>query len=175
MKLSRELCEKCIHDAPKYEAGIQFVQSGINDKSVHSLNMWLSRMAKKNDGVSYLLCDSEHDSHQYIEKTVVKTGKPGRPKTEIKGRKIGRHVHGVIISENPVNNLEAVKKNLQHYLHKRKKNNAELKQAKVTSLNVSEPLFLIQYMDRQSAHVYRGGDFDFDYYLNPFYFDYYKR
>ena len=164
----RECTAEYTAKAPPYENGLIFVQSGAEKKDVDSLLMKLRRLCKDNEGLSFRLITSTHESTGYIEKVTVKTGKPGRPKTIVKGKKAVNHCHGVIINESTGTDIYAVKKDLQVYFRKRRQKRSNLKTQKIKDAWQNN-LSIIKYMDRQADSTHSYGSFDFDYFLSPYY------
>jgi hypothetical protein len=164
-----KICAEYVANAPTFDSALEFVQSGVSNEDITALKMWLRRY--KNYEISFYLADSSTDA-KGCKKIVIKTGKAGRPKTQVKGKKVGRHIHGLIISTSKNTDIKAVKNDLNTYCNKRRKKNQKLKQQKISIIN---DMFLAKYFNRQSDHEYRGGvTFDFDYFKDERYFIPYK-
>ena len=165
MKLRIDDFEQYTRNAPTYKDGLIFVQSGIEKKDATCWVMWLRRLCKKKEGLSFMFISSSHESRGYIEREVVRTGKAGRPRTNVKGRKAENHCHGLIVNENEETNIEAVKKELQAYCKKLRKRRPNLKQQKISNA-WSDGLPIVSYMTRQmnESKPYSFGAFDFAYF-----------
>lgn len=162
-----DACKEYVQSAPVYKSGVQFVQSGVTDSDVMATLMWLRRKNRK-DNTSFLLCDSSTDSIG-CDSEYIKTGKRGRPKKTVLGKKVGRHIHGILISQDQ--SADAIKNDLTEYIQKRRKRNSTLKQQKVSELN---QMYIVKYITRQADHIYQSNDFDFDYFNNDLYFTPYE-
>ena len=168
MKYSWDEIKTYTGNAPKYVNGLAFVQSGYEKKDVMALVEWLRSFCNKTEGLSFRLVISSHEAKGYIQKVQEKTGKRGRPKTVVKGNEAKPHVHLCIVNTNPLIKLSSIKEPVTKYVRKRRVKRLNLRQHKTQPLWVSN-LSYVSYMDRQSDHTYRGGNFDFDYFLNPLY------
>lgn len=168
MRISLDDVRKYTDSAPLYKDGLIFVQSGVEKKDVDCLLMWLRRLCTDNDGLSFTLITSTHESKGRIEKAKVKTGKVGRPKTVVRGTKAEKHCHGLIINENEDTNISEVKEKLQDYCKKRRKKRPNLKTQKI--MNVWQGnLSIVKYMERQADSTHSFGNFDFDYFKSSYY------
>ena len=170
MKFTLREIEKYTENAPQYIAGLCFVQSGIETADIKPMVMWLRRKCADNEGLSYLLVTSSHDSKKRIERGIIRTKKRGRPKMFIKGTNTERHFHGLLISTNDSLDMSAIKNSLADYCKRRRKRRPNLRQQKVTE-TYKNGLPIISYMYRQMDEVkpYRSGNFDFGYFNNYLY------
>ena len=155
-------------NAPPYENGLIFVQSGVEKKDIDCLVMWLRRLCEANEGLSFMLVTSTHESKGNIQKTTVRTGKAGRPKTVVQGKKAKKHIHGLIVNESTDTDIQGVKKDLQAYCKKRRKKCTNLKTQKITEVWQGN-LSIVKYMERQADSIHSYGDFDFEYFTSPYY------
>ena len=158
-----QICSEYVKRAPPYEYAIEFVISGVNDSDINSIKMWLRRRPYK--GFSFMLCDSS-TKHKDCRKEYVKKGSAGRPKLIVKGIKTERHLHGVVAVTTPSVECSAVDSELHEYFMKRRNKNKSLKQQKIKKC---DELFIIKYMNDQADHIYRYGDFNFQYFLDDRY------
>jgi len=166
MRIKLTESEKYSADAPKYLNGLVFVQSGTEKSDIENMAQWLRRLCKKHDGLSSMLISSNHEAREKIERSVIHTGKRGRPKTIVTGSAAVAHVHGAIINENPDTDIEAVKKSIDFlYCRKRRKKRSNLNQQKIKRA-WNDGLPIVSYMTRQMNETkpYMAGDFDFMYY-----------
>ena len=161
--------EQYTRDAPQYIDGLIFVQSGIEKEDTSCLLMWLRRLCKSTEGLSFMLITSSHDSKRKTERKIIRSGKVGRPKTVMTGKKAEKHVHGLIVNENNETEIDAVKKELGSYCIKRRKKRPNLKRQKIQELN---GMAIIPYMYRQSDSEHQYGTFDFDYFKDIRFCDY---
>lgn len=156
--------------APPYLNGLLFVQSGIKDEDIKPVVMWLRRTCESTDGLSFMLITSTHDSRYPIERVCIRSGKAGRPKWIVKGRKAKRHYHGLIINESEANDINDIKESLGTYLSKLKRKRPHLTRHKIMFAR-TDGLPIVKYMTRQmdESKPYSYGDFNFDYYDNVLY------
>lgn len=146
--------------APLLINGLCFVQSGAEGKDTSALYQWLKRYCQKTDGLSFMLCQSSHESDG-VSKERKKTGQRGRPKTVVTGKSAKPHIHGVLINESQNTDIEDVKESLSAYCRKRRKKRPNLNQQKIKSLS---GLQLVSYMSKQADSILSYGDFDFSYF-----------
>lgn len=165
MKLRFNDFEAYTQNAPSYKDGLIFVQSGIEKKDTNCWVMWLRRLCQKNEGLSFMYITSSHDSKGTIEREVVHTGKAGRPKIIVRGKKAENHCHGLIVNENKETNIEEIKKEVQAYSKKLRKRRPNLRRQKVSNV-WSDGLPIVSYMTRQmnERKPYTYGTFDFLYF-----------
>ena len=130
--------------------------------------MWLRRLCEANEELSFMLVTSTHESKGTIQKTTVRTGKAGRPKTVVQGKKAEKHIHGLIVNESTDTDIQDVKKDLQAYCKKRRKKRQNLKTQKITEVWQGN-LSIVKYMERQADSTHSYGDFDFEYFTSPYY------
>ena len=168
MRVSLNDYREYTSNAPPYENGLIFVQSGVEQKDIDCLLMWLRRLCADNEGLSFRLITSTHESKGNIEKVRVHTGKAGRPKTVVKGKQAEKHCHGLIINESEDTDIGEVKKDLQAYCRKRRKKRPNLKTQKITEVWQGN-LSIVKYMERQADSTHSYGDFDFGYFESPLY------
>lgn len=168
MRVSLDDYREYTGNAPPYKDGLIFVQSGVQQKDIDCLLMWLRRLCADNEGLSFRLITSTHESKGTIQKTTIRTGKAGRPKTVIQGKKAEKHCHGLIINESTYTDIQQVKKSLQGYCKKRRKKRKNLKTQKITEVWQGN-LSIVKYMERQADSIHSYGNFDFDYFLSPYY------
>jgi hypothetical protein len=168
MRISLDHFKDYTSKAPPYLNGLIFVQSGVQKKDINCLVMWLRRMCADTEGLSFMLVTSTHVSKGSVVKKTIRTGKAGRPKTVIQGKKADSHCHGLIINENANNNIDDIKMDLQTYCKKRRDKRPNLKRQKVTEAWQNN-LSIVSYMVRQADSIYRYGDYDFDYFISPYY------
>ena len=118
------------------------------------INDYLRRVHKVYPDVSFImgLSTSESDS---CHKVVVKTGKRGRPKKIVEGKKVAPHIHiaGVGKKVNPA--LKMVKDKIDKKFIAR----AGVKVSKISPLT---GLCFVDYIDSQADSCRSVGDFDFD-------------
>lgn len=165
MRIKLTESERYSANAPKYQSGLVFVQSGTEKSDIENMAQWLRRLCKKHDGLSSMLISSNHEAKEEIERKVIHTGERGRPKVIVTGSAAVAHVHGAIINENPDTDIEAVKEALTSYCRKRRKKRSDLKQQKIKRA-WDDGLPIVSYMTRQMNETkpYMAGDFDFMYY-----------
>lgn len=156
-------CEDYIANAPPF-TGIQFVQSGVETSDVKALLMWLRRKTESEE-LSFMLCDSTTKEPWY--ESSVRTGRRGRPKRKIIGKKTVRHVHCMLGGSDSSIDIKQLKNTTHNYLKKRRTKRKNLRQEKISEVN---EMFLVGYQHKQADHEYRGGDFDFDYFLSAWYY-----
>lgn len=171
MRITLADCINYSKDAPTYNNGFMFEQSGTEREDVTCLVMWLRRLCRRYDGLSYLLVTSSHVSTGNIKRKTVKTGKVGRPKRIIVGKPSCNHVHGLIISEAEETDFKTVKKEFSDYCTKRRKKRPKLKRQKVVDV-WKNSLPIIKYMHRQADSIFKYGTFDFDYFTDVRYMVY---
>lgn len=164
----REYANIYTNNAPPYKDGLIFIQSGVEKKDIDCLLMWLRRLCKAKKGLSFLLASSSHESKGTIKRKTIRTGKPGRPKTVVQGKKAEAHIHGLIVNESTDTDIQDVKKDLQVYCKNRRKKRPNLKTQKITEAWQGN-LSIVKYMMRQSDSVHSYGDFDFEYFKSPYY------
>ena len=165
MRFAKQDIVYCVNNAPSFENGLIIVQSGVEQKDIDSLVTWLRRLCGKTSGISFLLIVSTHDSEGCFSLTV-HTGKAGRPKRIIKGKRAVPHYHCLIINVSKGTSIEAIKCKVSHYLNNRRSKRTNLKRQKIQRI---EEMFFVKYMLRQADSTYRGGTFDFDYFTNDLY------
>ena len=170
-KISRYLkdCKQYYLEAPSCIYAIQFVQSCVEDDDIKALYMWLRRRVI--DGFSFLLCDSTTDSNT-CKKEILITHNRGRPKTVVIGKKVNRHIHGLIVIESESIDYQLLNNELHKYFNKRRKRKPYLKQQKIGKCSEGG-LFIVKYDFKQADHIYKGGNFDFDYFTKDTYSDYF--
>lgn len=180
MQIDLKKLDEYVKNAPPYINGLTFVQSFVDDKDVEEcveecvesyvncLNDKLRGMCDKYKGISFIFVMSDKKSDINIYKRTIKTGKRGRPKKITVGTKTNNHCHGLIVNQSEEINIKDVKKDLAKYLRKQKEKHKYLKQQKIKYI-WSDGLPIVSYMDRQSNHKRKYGDFDFDYFLSPDY------
>jgi hypothetical protein len=163
------MCAEYVANAPTYDSALEFVQSGVQSADVTALKMWLRRYINDKE-LAFCLADSTTDSTN-CKKVTIKTGSVGRPKKQVQGIKVDRHLHGVIVTKDKSTDINTVKSDLTEYCNKRRKKRPNLKQQKTA---VVSGMYIAKYIDRQSDHTYIGGDFDFDYFTDDRYFTPYE-
>lgn len=147
-------------NAPHYEDACSMVVSGGNDTDVNALRVYLQNITKKAPDFAWLMVDSTTDSN-FCERISLKTGKVGRPKTIVKGKKIGRHVHVIGVSLSNNINLSQTRKQFNDYIRKRRKKHPNLKQPKTQPCN---SMRYIPYMIKQANHVYSSSNYNWKYF-----------
>lgn len=166
-------CALYVANAPNYDSALQFVQSGVEDADINALKMWLRRL--DNEHIAFILTDSTTDGKD-CNKEIIRNGKVGRPKKRVEGKKVKRHIHGLIISTDSSNDINEIKQSLSKYCNKRRKKRPNLKQQKIGIIKseyVNKGLYIAKYIDRQADHEYRGGDFNFNYFKDERYYTLY--
>lgn len=165
MRIKLTEFEEYSANAPKYQSGLVFVQSGTEKSDIENMAQWLRRLCKKHDGLSSMLISSNHEAKEEIERKVIHTGERGRPKVIVTGSAAVAHVHGCIVNTNPDTNIEAIEKDWLSYSRKIRKRRPDLKQQKTTRA-WDGGLPIVSYMTRQMNETkpYMAGDFDFLYF-----------
>lgn len=166
MEITFSEIKEVYENAPQYCDGLTFVWSGTDRKDAKNL----FQMLKRNfPDVSVLIVGSSTESKDgKCKKATIKTGKRGRPKTEVQGTKAEKHIHGLVISEHEKIDLRGIKKKITTHCQRARKKNPSLKQQKIKPLKGMD---IVQYMDGQSDFKFSCGTFDFDYYLDNRYRD----
>ncbi len=167
-KERKAICDEYVRNAPVYVNGLVFVQSGTDKTDVDYLARKLNRLANKYVGLSYLLIRSTTDS-KTAQKKVKHTKKRGRPKKYVTGKKVESHCHCWIVNTKKDLPINTVKSELTKYCVLRRKKRPKMKQQKIQPLT---GMFIGKYMDKQADEMHRGGDFDFDYFLDERYTHY---
>lgn len=134
--------------------------SGVDTKDVDALRKFLIREKKKYIQFLWLLGDSTTDSKVCC--TYKKKGNKGRPRKKVLGRKVERHIHLFILTIEDSCFLELGLKDVQHFLKKQRKKKKHLKQYKTTSI---QGMCYCKYIARQSDHLYRCSNYNWDYFL----------
>lgn len=147
-------------NAPHYHEACSMVVSGVDDTDVNALRVYLQNETKKITDFAWLLTDSTTESLG-CEKCVIQNKKVGRPKTHVKGKKTGRHIHIIGISLSEEIDLNTVRSDFRRYIGKRAKKHTHLKQPKT---KVCDSLNYISYMTRQADHTYKSSNFDWQYF-----------
>lgn len=164
----KEYAQLYTQNAPTYIDGLIFIQSGVEKSDIDALKMRLRRLCADNEGLSFMLITSSHESKGKIKKVTIRTGKPGRPPTVVKGKKAVNHCHGLIVNENISNDIQVIKKVLQTYFKMHRRKRSDLKRPQIMDAWKNN-LSIIKYMARQSDETFRAGTFNFDYFLSEFY------
>ena len=166
MKITFSEIKGMYENAPQYNDGLVIAWSGTDRKDAKNLYQMLKRNFPD---VSVLIVGSSTESKDgKCKKVIIKTGKRGRPKTEVQGTKAEKHMHGLVISEHEKTDLRGIKKKITAHCQRARKKNLSLKQQKIKPLN---GMNIVQYMDGQSDFKFSCGSFDFDYFLDDRYRD----
>lgn len=152
---------KYTDSAPHYEDSCSMVVSGVNDKDVNALRVFLQNETKKLPSFAWLMADSTTESYGYCEKCVKRSGKVGRPKTIVEGKKVGRHVHILGVSLTTETDLNRVRNDFKKNINRRKEKHPNLKQPKTKPC---DSMNYIAYMTRQADHLYSSTNFDWEYF-----------
>lgn len=134
-------------NAPKYQEGLSFVQSGADEKDFSSLNMWLRRYCEKNENLSFMIVHSSFDT---------KEGVAAVP-----------HIHGLLVSDKD-KTIDEAKKSLTKYCQKRRKKRPNLKRQQMKPL---EGMNIVSYMKQQADSERTYGSFDFSFFTDARYVD----
>lgn len=148
-------------NAPEHYLGHSVVVGGVDDSDVQAMRKFLMRETAKNIGFAWLLADSSTESWGECERCVIHSGKVGRPKTIVKGNKVGRHIHLFTIATDKDTDLGIVLEDIKKFISKRRNKKPTIKQSKskpVDSMNY------VQYMTRQADHLYSDNRFDWGYF-----------
>ena len=145
---------------PSVMYSLEIYRQGLSDKDVKALLNALWYYKGQFSEVSFFLGVSNTDSAT-AKRTVVHTGKRGRPRTEITGKREPQHVH-----------VGAVGTGAYSFMHKMKKSVDKRFYAEVGSkisrvVSKKKHFHAIDYLTyayRQSKPFYTGGDFDFEWY-----------
>ena len=105
--------KKYTDNAPSYIDGFIFVQSGLQKEDEACLDRKLRRICDDYEGLSFLLIISTTESKGNIVKVKIRTGKAGRPKIVVQGKVAEKHCHGLIVNENPDNDIDDIRKQVK--------------------------------------------------------------
>ena len=141
--------------------------SGVEDADVHACRKFLIREKKKNPTLLWILGDSFVESCG-CKKENVKNGKVGRPKKVITGKLIKRHVHIFILSIDDGYKIEEELFAVQNFLKNQRKRKPHLRQYKTKQIR---GMSFCKYIARQSQHLYRCSDYDWNYFLSEEYME----
>lgn len=157
-------------NAPNIEDGLLLVWGGVTKKDAKALHQWLNDNKADIEGVSWLLIGSHIDSHDgNLSRDTIRTGKRGRPRTEVTGTVIDNHLHGLFLITKPVIDIESLKKKIAPWCRKRKAKRSYLKQQKFMKLKGMDGIG--EYMTGQSDYQFSSHDFDFPYFDDIRYYD----
>lgn len=110
------------------------------------------------DDTSFLTVYSETESKDAKQSTI-KTGKRGRPKKTVIGKKKAPHVHTIFIGKHAHKTALATKNSLNKWA---KKNGSTVNVCRIKHLSDGEHIHNTVYYDyRQASHIRTGGSFDF--------------
>lgn len=167
-------CLGYVSNAPQHsEENYQIVISAKCDCDLTSdtkaIIQKLARMRKeKYKNLLWYVGLSNHDSRGNIHKVTQHTGKVGRPKIVVRGKKTNTHMHIFLMSCCKSDNIQPEADELITFIKRRNKKYNSLKQHK------SSKVFgcgYISYVNRQSGHIFKTSGYDFDYFINPMYDD----
>ena len=111
-------------NAPKYHEGLVFVQSGVEEKDVTAINMWLRRYCQKHSGLSFMIVLSTTNTKDHTA--------------------AGPHIHGLLVNEEPNEKIEEARKSITKYFRKRRKKRSNLRQQQTKLL---DGMAIVHYMD----------------------------
>lgn len=133
-----------------------------DDKDIKALEDALRYIQKKNPHISWFVAVSDTDSKNAV-KYSDKTGKRGRPKIKVDGKKTKKHIHTGIMG-NAEKSAYSVAKGIGQSMNKR----IGKKCTKVISMQGAG---FITYSYKQSNSFHQGGDFDFRQCKDDFYIE----
>lgn len=133
-----------------------------DDKDIMSVENALRYQQKKNPFISFFMGISNTDSKTAFKYTE-RTGKRGRPKTKVDGKKVDTHLH-IGIMGNAEKSGYSVAKNVAKTINKRLGK-------KATRVVAMQGAGFITYSYQQSDSFKQGGDFDFMQCKDDFYIE----
>lgn len=182
MRFNYEIIRAIKENAPEHSNLMQIVFS-IEDnvdiynyfKDVHAVRQWFIREKDDNSDIIFLMGLSNTEARGTVEKiTKHKKHQVGRPRNFVKGKKIEWHCH-ILFGYKNANisdkQVEKLRDEILLFLKKRRKkyHNSKRPQSSFTSGGY------VKYINRQSEHIYSDNNFDWNYFLSPFYDDEYVK
>jgi hypothetical protein len=147
-------------------------EDDLSDTDIMALENACRRYESRYPGVSWFVAVSNTDSKTAFRYTE-RTGKRGRPKTKVDGKKIGKHVHTGAVSTNDKYGETALafQKKISDVMNKRAGREISKPQCMAKKkLNTKGALF-ITYAYKQHLSFHTGGDFDFKQCKDDFYIE----
>lgn len=166
MRVSLDELERAVTlEAKLYGIEVYFPKGGLTQQDKYSVLNTLNRYRRKHSHVSFLYVEST-TSKVTGEKTI-KTGKPGRPKKALVGKKVMEHVHIAAIGNSQKSAYSYVM-DVKRALNKRfLKKEPFCKRCKTESKgNKRHAINYINYCLEQADLRRTAGDFDFYEYSN---------
>lgn len=170
----KDICDYTKNAPEHSERNYQIVVSAKDDyidlaSDVKALTQKLARLRQQqNDNLLWYVGLSNHESKGNTQKSVKRENKVGRPKVIISGQKTDEHFHIFLMSRCREENVQPEFKEIIKFLKKRNKKYGHLKQHKSSKVYGCG---YIPYVYRQSEHIFKTPDFNFDYFINPLYDD----
>lgn len=173
MKLSLKDIKGYTKNAPEHSnENYQIVFSVVGKKPIEpeikAVVQRLGRQRKLNPFLIWFVGLSTHESRGNCQKSFIKSGTRGRPRVIIRGKQTEPHAHIFISSKKrnqpPTNDYLQ----LLQFIKKRRNKYKVIKQPKSSPIR---GMGYVIYTFRQSEHIFKSPDFDFSYFLSPYYDD----
>ena len=173
MKLTLADIKNYTQSAPEHsDLNYQVVFSVVGNRriepEVKAVVQRLARQRQNNPFLLWFVGQSTVESRGYLQKVYKKTGKRGRPPLEIVGKQAAPHIHIFLTSRLKNEPPTSDYKSLLDFIKKRRKKYGNMKQAKSGTVR---GMGYCAYVARQSEHVFKTLDFDWEYFQSAYYDD----
>ena len=173
MKFKLADIQNYTQSAPEHsEKNYQIVFSAVGNRriepEVKAVVQRLARQRKKNPLLLWFVGLSSVESRGNLKKVYKRSGKRGRPPLEIVGKQVAPHCHIFLATRLKNKPPTSDYKSLLDFIKKRRKKFGNLKQAKS---GVVYGMGYCGYTARQSEHVFKTLDYDWEYFQSAYYDD----
>ncbi len=156
------------HSIQNYQIVVSAVDKKPIEPEIKAISQRLARQRKTNPLLLWYIGISKSESRGTCKRDFIRDGKRGRPRVIVRGKQTEPHAHIFLSSrkktEPPTNDYNQI----LMFIKKRRKKYKALKQPKSSQIH---GMGYVNYSQRQSEHIFKTPDYDFDYFLSPFYDD----
>lgn len=157
-------------NAPRVYDLRQFVQSGYTYTDYRSLSKFMQSLVKKYPNITFCLVLSTTEKDKNCKRVIVRDGHVGRPKHEVKGKKVLPHVHCLYLDLSPTLTIHKAELEIIDHLKELHARNNSIKRYSASPFDDTKTPSLhagnyFRYIREQADNeCYGGAEHDWNYY-----------